>query len=259
MAIDYWHRLIIRGPRKDVRAFERRIYREYPRSIAGKSWTEIVPFSFTALYEMAPAACRIKPEPPAYEPYALSAWPVRRLDRNQAEVRYQFQTRNLEMVGFIRVLSRALSSLTFALVTLCLDSSSIEVYRLKGGSMRRWTLPQWRQDFHWNRARNKFGLAGDDVYEDDDAEHWAEEEMLYEALTHWDNRKSPAHSSRRSRYQWWNRPRLRDLMIEKQLFVLELEEKLRSEATRRRAKRGRARKISQNNRPRRPENPKQKK
>jgi hypothetical protein len=37
-------------------------------------------------------------------------------------------------------------------------------------------------------------------------------------------------------------------MTEKQLFILELEEKLRPEPTRRRVKSGRARKISQNNR-----------
>ena len=117
MAVDYLHRLIIRGPREDVRAFRRQIYREYPRRIARKSWTEIVPFSFTALYEIAPAASRIEPEAPD-DPYELSAWPVRRVGSNKAEVRYQFQTRNLEMVGLIRVLSRALPSLTFTLATL---------------------------------------------------------------------------------------------------------------------------------------------
>ena len=229
MAVDYFHRLIIRGPDKDVRAFRRQIYREYPRSIARKSWTEMVPFSLTGLYEMAPAARRIRPEAPG-DPYELSAWSVRRIGRNQAEVRYQFQTRNLEMIGLIRILSVSLPSLTFTLVTFYLDDSSIEVYRLKGGTIQKWTLPQRRRDFHWNRARIKFGLAGNDVYEDDDAEQWAEEEMLHEALTNWDKGSASAHSQPRSRYQWWNRPILRDLATEQQLFVYEFAKKLRSEA-----------------------------
>ena len=49
---------------------------------------------------MAPAAYRIQSEVP-YDPYELSGWPVRRITRKQSEVRYQFQTRNLEMVALI--------------------------------------------------------------------------------------------------------------------------------------------------------------
>ena len=218
MAVDYFHRLIIRGPQQDVRAFRRQIYREYPRSIGRQSWTEIVPFCFTALYEMAPAACRIEPEAPG-DPYELSAWPVRRISRNQAEIRYQFQTRNLEMVSLIRVLTRALPSLTFTLVTLCLDDSSIEVNRLKGGSTQKWAIPKRRQDFHWDRARIKFGLAGDDVYDNDDADRWATEEMLHEALTHWNEDGAAAHPHQRGRYRWWNQLPLRDLATERQLAV----------------------------------------
>jgi hypothetical protein len=229
MAVDYFHRLIIRGPDKDVRAFRRQIYREYPRSIARKSWTEIVPFSLTGLYEMAPTARRIGPEAPG-DPYELSAWSVRRIGRNQAEVRYQFQTRNLEMIGLIRILSASLPSLTFTLVTLCLDDSSIEVYRLKGGRTQKWAVPQRRRNFHWSRARIKFGLAGNDVYEDDDAENWAEEEMLHEALTHWDGGRGAAQSRRHSRYRWWNHRPLRDMATERQLAMYEIAERLNSKA-----------------------------
>jgi hypothetical protein len=229
MAVDFFHRLIVRGRYEDVRTFRRQIYRQYPRSIGRQSWTEIVPFSFAALYEMAPAAHRIEPSVPG-DPYELSAWRIRRINRSQAEVRYQFQTRNMELVCLIRVLSAVQPSLTFTLVTLCLDDSSIEVYRLKSGRTRKWVLPRRRRDFPWNRARIKFGLAGNDVYEDDDAENWAEEEMLHEALTHWDEDSAAAHSSQRSRYQWWNRLPLRDLATEQQLFVYEFAEKLRSKA-----------------------------
>jgi hypothetical protein len=228
MAVDFFHRLIIRGRHEDVRVFRRRIYREYPRSIDSQSWTEIVPFSFTALYEMAPAACRIEPEVPC-DPYELSSWPVRRIDRNQSEVRYQFQTRNMEMIDLIRVLSRVVPSLTFTLATFCFDDSDIEVYRLRGGSTRRWEIPQRRRDFFWNRARIKFGLA-DDIYDDDDADHWVEEEMLHEALTHWDENSATARSRRRSRYQWGNHPPLRDLATERQLALYEITQKLSSKA-----------------------------
>jgi hypothetical protein len=127
VAIDYLHRLIIEGPHDDVRAFRRHVHREYPRTIGGKTWSEFVPFSFAALYEMAPAVRRIEREPPC-DPYELSAWPVRRIARGLAEARCQFQTKNVEMIGFVRVLSRARPSLTFTPATLCLDDSSILVY-----------------------------------------------------------------------------------------------------------------------------------
>lgn len=234
MAVDFFHRLIVRGPREDVRAFRRQIYREYPRSIGKKSWTEIVPFSFTKLYEIAPAARRIDPEVP-YDPYELSSWPIRRIGRNQGEVRYQFQTRNMEMIELIRVLARALPSLTFTLATLCFDDSSIEVYRLKGGRTQNWQIPQRRKDFFWSRARIKFGLVGDDVYDNDDADHWVEEEMLYEALSHWDEDRTTAHSHRRRRYRWWNNPPLRDLATERQFLLYEIDKKLSSKVSKRKS------------------------
>lgn len=157
--------------------FRRQIYRRHPRRIGRKSWIELVPFSFAALYEIAPKAQRIEREVPC-EPYDLSAWPIRRIGRTQAEIRYQFHTRNLELAGLIRVLARARPALTLTLLTFCLDDSSIELYRLTGGRMKKSEYPEARREFHWDRARIKFGLAGDDVYDDDAAEHWAEEESF---------------------------------------------------------------------------------
>lgn len=238
MAIDYLHRLIVRGPHENIRVFRRRIYREYPRSIGKNSWTEIVPFSFTALYEVAPAACRIEPEAPG-DPYELRAWPVRRVGRNQAEVRYQFQTRNLEIAGLIRALSRSLPSLTFTLATLCIDDSSVDVYRFKGRSTQKWKFPQRRQDFHWSRARIKFGLAGDEEDEDGEVEDWADEEMLHEALTHWNKGSAAAGSPRRNRYRWWNRRPLRDLATERALAVCEIVQNNSSRASRSKSSAGR--------------------
>ena len=231
MAVDYFHRLIVRGSAKDIRTFRRQIYRRYPRTIGRKSWIEIVPFSFAALYEIAPAARRIEEEVPS-DAYDMSAWPVRRIGRTQAEVRYQFHTRNLEMADLIRVLARARPALTFTLLTFCLDDSSIELYRFTGGRSKKWESPEARREFHWDRARIKFGLAGDDVYDDEEAEHWAEEEMLHEALTHWDKGNADEHSSRQRRYQWWNRSPLRDLATEQQLFAYEIAEKLKSKTPR---------------------------
>lgn len=94
MAVDYFHRLIVRGSLENVRTFRRQIYRRYPRKVGRQSWIEVVPFSFAALYEIAPAAQRIEPEVPG-DPFDLSTWPIRRIGRTRAEIRYQFHTRNL--------------------------------------------------------------------------------------------------------------------------------------------------------------------
>ena len=73
-----------------------------------------------------------------------------------------------------------------ALLTFCLDDSSIELFRFNNGRTKRGEYPDKRREHHWERARAKFGLTEDDVYDDEAAEQWAEEEMLNEALGHWD-------------------------------------------------------------------------
>jgi hypothetical protein len=220
MAVDYFHRVRAFGRRADVRDFRNRIYREYPRTVGGETWTEIVPFSFAALYDLAPAARKIEAEIP-FDPYDLSAWPIRALPEGRAEIRYQLHTRNMELIDFLRVIARALPSLTFTLLTLCLDDSSIETYRLRGRKEQKWVLPERRRDFHWDRARKKFNLAGDEVYDDDEADHWAEEEMLTEAFGHWDA-AGRIRRGRAPRYRWWNAIRLRDLDTERKLSLLEM-------------------------------------
>jgi hypothetical protein len=221
MAVDFFHRLLVSGKPADVRAFRDAIYREYPRTIAGETWTEIVPFSFAALYELAPAARRVEAEIP-FDPYDLSAWPMRRLEDERAEIRYQLHTRNLELIDFLRPLARALPRPSFMLTTLCLDDSSIESYRLHGRKEQRWVFPGRRRDFHWERARKKFKLVGDEVYEDDEADHWAEEEMLTEAFSHWDEAGRVRRGRAPRRYRWWNAPPLRDLDTERKLSLLEM-------------------------------------
>lgn len=214
MAIDFLHRILVTGRADRVRDFRRRIYRDDVRTVAGTTWTEIVPFSFAALYEIAPRARRIDAEVPC-EPYDLSAWPVRRIGPRAAEVRYQFHTRNLEMAPLIRALARAVPDLTFTLATLCLDDSSIASYQFEAGRQRQWTVPERVREAHWDRARRKFKLSGDDVYEDDEAELWAEEAIMTEALQHWQPRARG--TARPRRYQWWNSPPLRRLEDERQL------------------------------------------
>ncbi len=237
MAVDYFHRLLIVGTPKDVSAFRRQMHREYPRTIGGKTWTEIVPFSFHAVYELAPAARRIEAEVP-HDPYELSAWPPRRISNRRAEVRYQFQTRNMEMVGLLRALSRALPSLTFTLVTLCLDDSSIEAARFSRGRAQRWFMDERACEPHWDRARKKFGLPGEEVYDDDEADYWTEQQMLHAAMAHWD-RKSARRPGRRR--DWDNRVRLRDLDTERELTMYEIAEAMALKTRRKRRSANRAR------------------
>jgi hypothetical protein len=107
----------------------------------------------------------------------------------------------MEFIGFLRPLARVLPRLTFTLTTLYLDDSSIGSYRLRGRREQRWMFPNRRRNFHWERARTKFKLVGDKVYEDDAADHWAEDEMLTEAFSHWDEagRVRPGRAPRRYR------------------------------------------------------------
>src|SRR4051794_34864716 len=117
MAVDYHHRLILSGPIGEVRTFRRRMCFEYSKTVGGKSWTEVVPFSFTSLYVLAPDVRKREPEQPE-DPLELSVWPIRRIDARNGEVRYRFQTRNLELAPILSALARELPPLVFRLTTL---------------------------------------------------------------------------------------------------------------------------------------------
>jgi hypothetical protein len=226
MAVDYWHRVVGTGSPDHVIAFRDAMKRTTVRRLGGKTWQEDVSFSFQALYEIAPSARQVEPQVP-YDPYDLSAWPVRRISARRAEVRYQFHTRNLEMIGLLQALSQSFPWLTFRLVTMCLDDSSVESYRLLRATTHRWIVPDKRQKAHWDRARKKFRLDGDSVYDDDGARHCAEMGILDEALDHWERGR------RRHRRQWWNQEPERDLEIERELCLIELSEKLASRSRKR--------------------------
>lgn len=135
MAVDYYHRVVVTGPAAGVRELRKGLHREYERTVRRRTWTEVIPFSFLALSEIAPGVRRILGSEP-FDPYDQSVWPVRRIGDARAELRYQLHTRNLEMRGLVRALSRALPRLTFILITFCLDDGDIESYRFRKGSDR---------------------------------------------------------------------------------------------------------------------------
>ena len=138
MAVDYLNQLLVEGSPADVRSFRRDMWREFPRTVGRKTWTEVVPFSFESLYALAPDARRIFQEPPC-DPFDLSVWPIRRVAPGMAEVRYRFHTRNLEVQDLLQALSKALPAMVFTLSTLCLDAGEIDAYRLRAGKSRHWS------------------------------------------------------------------------------------------------------------------------
>ena len=229
MAVDYFHRLIVRGRRRQVAGLRRRLARTWSRRIGRQTFTEQLPFSFAALYDIAPAASRVEREVPG-EPYDVRVWPIAQGDRGPAELRYQLHTREVDLFGFLRPLSRACPSLTFVLSTLYLDDGEFASFHARRGRVKQWWLPALRHEAHWDRARRKFRLAGDDVYEDDDATFYAEEGMNDEAHDHW-NPASVRHGPRRRR-RWWNRPVARDFETERELDVIEISKLLHAEAKR---------------------------
>jgi hypothetical protein len=240
MAVDYFHRVIVIGPRRKVDELRRSLVRKWSRKIGRKTFTERLPFSIAALYDIAPGARRIERDVPG-EAYDVRVWPVVRRTRTRVEIRYQLHTRDFDIVGLLKVLSRVFPILIFHVSTLCLDDSDVDGYEIIDGKVRRWNVPGHRRDVHWERARQKFNIAGEAVYDDDDAELFAEDGMQDEALDHWD--AEPERRSQRRR-DWWNRPAARDFMFEREIDLLEINERLFGEQTGSKPKRSRKRKSS---------------
>jgi hypothetical protein len=178
---------------------------------------ETVRFSFAAICDLAPKAVSIADGIPC-DPYDLCNWPIRHLSLRQAEARYQFHTRSLELLPYVKVLSRVFPRLEFKLVTYCLDDGSIESFLLRYKAMRKWVVPERRHGVHWEVARRKFGLWGDAVYEDDGARFFAEQAIMDEALDHWDKAAGRTPVKR----QWWNRRSNRDLEAEREICIADL-------------------------------------
>lgn len=227
MAVDYIHRLVVTGVRGTVDLLRQQLRRTAVRSVAEQTWREMIPFSFKRLYEFAPKAVRIDPNVPC-DPFDISVWQIQRLPKGLAEVRYQLHTRNMELFPFVRVLSKSFPTLEFRVVTHCMDDNEIASYRLCDGTVRKWIVPKARRKAHWQLARQKFGLAGDEVYDDDEATYFAEEGMREEALDHWEHIKNgPRRPPRRAR-SWRNRPVSRDLDSERLIAIIEISEQRRA-------------------------------
>ena len=58
------------------------------------------------------------------------------------------------------------------------------------------------------------------MYDDDEAERWAEEEMLKDASSHWE--RGDQSISRVRRYDWWNKVPLRTLDEERAIVAIQL-------------------------------------
>ena len=159
----------------------------------------------------------------------MSVWPIRRLSRGRAEIRYQLHLRDLELLPFVRLLSRKFPSLGFRLMTHCLDDDAVESNWVCNGRVRTWTLPEARHEAHWESARQQFGLSGDDVYEDDDARYFAEETRYEEALAHWDEVSNGRRRAPTKVRSWPNRPVSRDLQTEQLIAVAAIDEGLRAQ------------------------------
>lgn len=235
MAVAYHHRLIASGPSDEIKEFRRAVSHQVFRKTKLKKMAgrhEFVPISFAAMYAKCPTLVRIDPNLP-YDPYDISAWPKRVLPDGRVELRYQFHLRNIEFSAYLVPFSRLFLQLEFRLVIFCLDDSEIDSYLIRNGRARKYKLPDARSESHWDDARARFGIAGDDIYDDDDARRFAEEGMLEEALDHWDRpgkRRAVAIGPRTQRRNWWNRPAMRNLRFEQELSMAEISQQMADEA-----------------------------
>ena len=201
MAVDYYHFLVVSGPRPAVTDFVHRIALGIDRRVAGKTVRQEVPFSFESMYAIA----KIKGDHPG-EAFDMKRWPIASSGR-AAEVRYSFHTRSVELHPLLKRLSKATPRLAYALVTLCLDDSDFGHYTIKKGSLRgKWLGEEWRMPFYERVAhRNKVTL--EDVYDDAALTAEAESEMRGAAM-------QIATGSER-RYRWTGGQVYRDLWDER--------------------------------------------
>jgi len=85
VAVDYYHFLVVSGPRPAVTDFVHRIALVIDRRAAGKTVRQEVPFSFESMYAIA----KIKGDHPG-EAFDMMRWPIARRGRG-AEVQLRVQ------------------------------------------------------------------------------------------------------------------------------------------------------------------------
>jgi hypothetical protein len=113
----------------------------------------------------------------------------------------------------------------------------METWEARGGRMRHRKLSTARMETHWDAARRRFKLKGDDVYDDDDAMEFAEARMCADTLNAWDR------TGRLGRLRWSNGLVFHRLRDEQTIVMAELGEALKL-APRRNEKRPRAEKAN---------------
>ena len=201
MAVDYYHFLVVSGPRPAVTDFVHRIALVIDRRVAGQSVRQEVPFSFESMYAIA----KIKGDHPG-EAFDMKRWPIASSGR-AAEVRYSFHTRSVEVHPLLKRLSKATPRLAYALVTLCLDDSDFGQFAIKKGSLRgKWLGDDWRIPFYERVARRK-KVELEDVYDDQFLTAEAESEMRDAAM------RIATGNSRR--YRWTDGHAYRDFEDER--------------------------------------------
>ena len=210
MAVTYLNRLLVLGAPDRVLEFRDTMRRTLDRQVGERSWQEDVPFSLETVARLTRTR-----DPDSYcEPYGMSVWPIRRVTPRRAELRYQFETRNLEMSDLVTALSKRFPKLMLRLVIHCLDDDRPYGFEMRAGRTRTRSISNPRHEAHWNAARRKFRLRDDDVYDDDVATEFAEERMREAVLNALE--RTPELRRRRD---WWNQVSIRSIEDE-QVFAL---------------------------------------
>lgn len=195
MSVTFFNRLLVLGTPAHLREFQQRASRTYEREVLGKEWTEIIPISFVALHELTPL---FDNDWEACDPLEIRSWPLRRLGPGRAELRFQFETRNMEAQPVFRRVAPKFPALTFRLVTMCLDDGEIDTWQMRGRKVKARRISKKIRSLHWAAASRKFKAPVDELYDDDDACDWVEFRLCDHALNGWER------AATRRRWKWWN-------------------------------------------------------
>ena len=219
MSVTYLNRLVVSGSPARVAAFRDTMKRTLNRKAGPQRWRERVPFSLKTAARLTGIA---DPEEYEYEPYQMSAWPMRLIAQRHAEVRYQFETRNVEISDLVALLSKRFPNVTLVLGIHCLDDDSPYSFHMQAGRVRRKTLSDAVRETYWQAARKHFKLPADDdeFYHDDDVVEMAEGRMFDSVMNHWEKTSPGPQRS------WWNQPAIRSLDDERTFAMVELAEAL---------------------------------
>ena len=229
MSVTFFSRLLVLGSPAHIREFQERASRTYEREVVGQGWTEIIPISFVALHDLTPL---FDNDWEVCDPLEIRSWPLRRLGPGRAELRFQFETRNMEAHPVFRRVAPKFPGLTFRLVTMCLDDGEIDTWQMRGRKVQAKRISKRIRGLHWAAASRKFKAPVDELYEDDDACDWVECRLCDHALNGWER------AGTRRRWKWWNIGPLHTLDDERTIAMAALSAMIGPQKkTRRRARR----------------------